>query len=282
VHGFAELAKQLALRFRELLRRLHDNLHHQVSAAMLVQMRHTLAAQAELLAGLRALVDPEHGISFKRRYMNLIAQRDLRKGNEDDAMKVIAIAFEELVRLYGQHDIEVALRPTGTPRVAFTLVANAGSIFHSSRYADTDGVAAVGQPCAVALETGIGDHLPEPLHIGQVRAMEKEALLVTHLSTAGALFAGFRAAAGGRPGTAAIGADLGAAELDLCLLAEDGLFELEREIVANVAAALRAPIATPSAHVEHFPEEVSEDISHVGVGKALEARCTRPLTPACP
>ena len=89
------------------------------------------------------------------------------------------------------------------------------------------------------------------------------------------MFAGFRTAAGRRAGSAAIGADLSAAELDFCLLAENRLFELEREIVANVAAALPAPIATPSAHVEHLAEEVSEDISHIGVGKTLEARSAR-------
>ncbi len=100
----------------------------------------------------------------------------------------------------------------------------------------------------------------------------EESLLVTYLPTAGALFAGFRAASGRRAGSAAIGADLRAAELDLYLLAEDRLFELELEIVANVAATLPASIATPAAHVEHLAEEVAEDIAHIGVGKTLEAR----------
>jgi len=79
VHGFAQLAKQIALRLGELLWRLHHNLHYQVSPAVLVEMRHTLAAQTVFLAGLRALMDPQRGVSFKRRYLNLVAQRNLRK-----------------------------------------------------------------------------------------------------------------------------------------------------------------------------------------------------------
>ena len=43
----------------------------------------------------------------------------------------------------------------------------------------------------------------------------EEALLVTYLPAAGALFAGFRTAPGGRAGSPAISADFGAAKLDL-------------------------------------------------------------------
>src|ERR1700733_8007110 len=124
MHGFAELTKQLALRLAELLRRLHHHLPHQIPTAMLIEMRNTFAAQAELLARLRSLLDAERGISLKRRYLNLIAQRKLGKGYEDDAIKVIAIAFEELVRLYRQHNVKITLRPTRTSCIAFPLVAN--------------------------------------------------------------------------------------------------------------------------------------------------------------
>src|ERR1700689_3972760 len=143
MHGVAQLAKQIALRLGELLRRLHHNLHYQVSPAVLVERRHTLSAQTGFLARLRALMDPQRGVSFKRRYLNLVAQRNLRKGDEDDAMKVIAIALEELVRIYRQHDIKIALTAAGAPCIAFALIANAGSIFLPSRYADTDCVAPV-------------------------------------------------------------------------------------------------------------------------------------------
>src|ERR1700733_7008268 len=234
-------------------------------------MRPTLAAQPEFLSRLRTLMDAQRGVSFKRRHLNLVAQRNLREGDEDDAMKVIAIALEELVRFDRQHDIKVTLTTTGTPRVAFTLVTNTGSIFHSSRYGDTDGVAPVGQSCTVALETGVGDHLPATVTNWAGAGDGEESLLVTYLPTAGALFAGFRAAPGRCAGSAAIGAELRPAELDFYLLAENRLFELELQIVANVAATLAASIATPSTHVEHLTEEVAKDITHIGVGEPLEA-----------
>src|SRR5271155_257517 len=158
-------------------------------------------------------------------------------------MEIVAIALEELVLLYRQHDVEITLGSTGTPGVAFALVTNARSIFHSSRDADTDGVAAVSQPRAVALMTGIGDHLSGAVANGTGAGNGKETLLVTNLSTTGTLFAGFRAAAGRRSTAPAVGTDFSTAELDLHLLAENRLFELQRKIVADVAAALPAPIA---------------------------------------
>ena len=57
MHAFTQLAQQIALRFCKLLWRLHHNLYHQVSTAVLVEMGNTLPPQAVLLARLRALVD---------------------------------------------------------------------------------------------------------------------------------------------------------------------------------------------------------------------------------
>src|SRR5580698_505276 len=135
-------------------------------------------------------------------------------------MQVIAIALVELVRLDRQHDIEIALTAAGSPRIALTLIANAGSIFHSSGHADADGVSPVRQPRAVALETGVGDHLSGAVTNWAGASDGKETLLVTYLPAAGALFASFRTPPGGRAATPAISADLGAANLDLYLLAE--------------------------------------------------------------
>src|SRR6202034_1042828 len=98
LHRVAQLMKQIALRLGELLGRLHHNLHHQVSAPMLVEMRNTLTPQAILLARLRALVDAKRGVAFESRHLDLISQRNLRKGDENDAMQIISVALEEFVR----------------------------------------------------------------------------------------------------------------------------------------------------------------------------------------
>src|SRR5579859_3824441 len=242
---------------------------------MFVEMRNALAPEAELLTRLRALVDPQRGVAFECRHLNLVTQRKLGEGNENDAIEVIAIAFEELVCFYRQHDIEISLRPTPAPGVAFTLIANAGSIFDAGRHADTDGVAAVSKPSAIALLARMSNHLPRPIADGTRASNGEETLLVTNLSTATALLTGLGPATGGRPRSPALGADLSTANLDFRLLAERCFFKLKREIVANVTATLHPSIPTVAAHVEHFAEEISEDISYVSGGKTLEARSTR-------
>src|SRR5882757_2407843 len=220
-------------------------------------------------------MDPQRGVAFECRHLNLVTQRKLGEGNENDTVKVIAIAFEELVCFYRQYNVEIALRPTRTPRVAFTLIANAGSIFDASRHADADGMAAVSKPGTIALQTRMGNHLPRPVADRTSASNGEKTLLVTNLSAAIALLTGLGPATGRRPGSPALGAHLSAADLDFCLLAESSFFKLQREIVANVAAALYPSIATVAAHVEHLPEEVSEDISHVSGGKSLETGSTR-------
>src|SRR6202161_4020386 len=249
---------------------------------MLVEMRNTLPPQAVLLARLRALVDAQRSVSFERRYLDLIAQRNLRKGDKNDAMKIIAVAFEELMRLYRHHDIKVSLRATAAPRVPFALVADAGSIFHASRDADTDRMTPVGEPSTVALKTGMSNHLPGTVTDRASARDGEKTLLITNLSTAAALLACFRATAGRRAGATTLDANLSATDLDVGLLAENGFLKLQAEIVADVPAALRAPIAAPATHVEHFPKKVAEDISHVGVGKTFEARSPGTAHPRVP
>src|SRR5581483_10594656 len=126
-------------------------------------------------------------------------------------------------------------------------------------------------PRATALRARVGDDAalaPAAVAGGDVDELSEDTLLhAAHLARAVATGAPFGLAArlGAEP--AAVGALLGAADLDLLLGAEDRLFERERHRVAQVGAALRAaPLAGGAA------EEGVEDVAEAAeVAEALEA-----------
>src|SRR5208282_1783324 len=74
-----ELLQQLALPASQVLRRLHRDLDEQVPARGAAQHRESLAAQAELIAGLRAGRHLHLGLAaVDRRYLDLPTERRQR------------------------------------------------------------------------------------------------------------------------------------------------------------------------------------------------------------
>ena len=69
----------LALCLGQLLRHLHHCLTIRSPRPLLVQVRHALAAQPELLAALRALGNLQHCPAFQRLDLDLRSQRRLRE-----------------------------------------------------------------------------------------------------------------------------------------------------------------------------------------------------------
>ncbi len=75
---------------------------------------------------------------------------------------------------------------------------------------------------------------------------------------------------------------------DLHLLgdAEDGFLELEREVFAQIGAALRARARRPPLPAEHVAEseEVAEDVLEIGEHRGVESAVAArpPETPAWP
>ena len=70
------------------------------------------------------------------------------------------------------------------------------------------------------------------------------------------------------PGAAAVVARLLPADADLLLHAEDRLFKLQRQVVAQVAPALHPRSPPRAAHVEHLAEQIAEDVAQVALESA--------------
>ncbi len=65
-HCLAQLSQQIFLLLAELGRCLHPNLHDEITLAVLIQVRNTLAAQLKRLATLSPLGNLDRGWAFQR------------------------------------------------------------------------------------------------------------------------------------------------------------------------------------------------------------------------
>jgi hypothetical protein len=104
-HGFGELAQEFFLTLVELGGRGYADLDDEVTLAALVQMRDALGAEAELAAALGAFGDLDGGGAFESFDFKLGAERGLREGNGHNAVEVVPVSLEELVRLDREDDV---------------------------------------------------------------------------------------------------------------------------------------------------------------------------------
>ena len=94
-----------------------------------------LPRETKFPAALRSLGNLEHGLAFtERRNLNLRAQSNLRKGNEDDTVQVMQPSRSKIDAAPStfQHHIEES--PPGPPKrpaSPFALVANARAVLNT-------------------------------------------------------------------------------------------------------------------------------------------------------
>src|SRR6201996_1563883 len=179
-------------------------------------------------------------------------------------MQIVPLALEVRMRLHCQHNVEIACIAAVAARIAFPLVADARAIFHARRNLHLDGVLLLHAPFTDAGVARFDDHLTGSAADGAGACDGEETLLEAHLPAAGALLANRRRLALRGAGAAALPANVHALDGDSRLLAEDRLLEFDRQVVADIAAALcaRCPPAASPGNVEHLSEKVSEDIAN--------------------
>src|SRR5262249_30450212 len=130
-----EFLEQFALPARQVLRSLHGDLDEHIAALVAAHEGKALAAQAELLAGLRA------GGGFRarfaavdRRHLDLAAERRLRYAQGDAAEDVGAVALENRVRPDADVHVEVAGYRAGSAGLPLAAEADAGAVFDARRH----------------------------------------------------------------------------------------------------------------------------------------------------
>ena len=92
----------------------------------------------------------------------------------------------------------------------------------------------------------------------------EKSLLKTNLTATGTLLANGRTVPWFGAGSLAYGAVFHAANFNFALLAEDGFFKREGQLILQIATALGTRGATAAAHVEHLSEQIAEDVAQVG------------------
>src|SRR5437763_918441 len=123
-----QLLQQLALVLGELHRRLHRDVAIEVAGVGRTHALDALAAQAELLARLRAFGDVDRRLAIERRHVDLSAQRRARDAHRDHAVQVVAVPLEDRVLLQPDLDEQVARRPAVRARLAVARAADAHAV----------------------------------------------------------------------------------------------------------------------------------------------------------
>src|SRR6185437_2573301 len=255
-----ELAQQLLLALRQIHRRLDHRLDVHVAALGRAQDRHALGPEAELVAGLRSGRDGDLGpAAVDRRHLDAAAEGRRRHRDGDAAMDVGAVALEQAMRRDREEDVEIARRRPAHAALALAGEADAGAVLDAGRDRDGEGLLLAHAALAGAGAARLLDDAAGALARGAGALDGEEALLRAHAARA---LAG-RAVDRLRP-------RLGAAPLaglalrqgrhaHARLLALEGVFQADLEVVSEVAAAPR-PLAALAADeiAEHLVEDVGK------------------------
>ncbi len=181
-------------------------------------------------------------------------------------MQILAVALEERMLGYMQHNVNVAGGTAVESRIAMPGVENAGSVLNARGHLHLQRMGSVQQALALARGARILNHGARALADRAGAGYAEESLLVTHLAVAVALAALAGQFAAGRAGTMAGVAQLVAPDVDLLFHAKGRVLKCNGEVFADVGATLRpaAPsaasprVAEQIAKAEHLPEQVAE------------------------
>src|SRR5574344_1761560 len=252
-----QLTEQLALVFGEFDRRFHHDVAVQIARVAGTHALDALAAQAELLARLRAFGDVDGSLARQGGHFNLTAQRGGDEAHRHLAVQIVAIALKDVVRLDADFDVQVARWATVDAGLTIARGANAHAAVDARRDFDFQRLLAFDFALAVAAGAGLGNDLARApaVRAGLLHAEKALAHLHRTLATAGGtglgLGAGFGAAAvAGVAGVPAGDADLGGFALGGFL---QGDLHRVRQVVAAVQLAPAASAAALAA--EHVAKD---------------------------
>src|SRR5579884_2870214 len=113
----------------------HDNVL--VAASVAMHNRHTHTLETERAIALRACWNLEHcRLAIDSRHLNFVAKRCLRKANRQFVEDIVALAFEERMRLDRKNHIQISRRPTASAYLALACHAHIDAVIHAGRNID--------------------------------------------------------------------------------------------------------------------------------------------------
>src|SRR6185312_5570324 len=269
-----ELAQQFLLALGEVDRRLDHHLDIHVAARRRAQHGHALAAQAELVAALRAGGHVDLGAgAIDGRYLDGAAERRGRHGDRHAAMDVGAVALEDAVRLDREEDVKVARRAAAHAGLALAGQADARAVLDAGRNVDGQRLLLAHAALAAAVPARILDDAAGAVAGGAGALDGEEALLRPDAAGAVAGRAVDRLRARRRTAPAAGVARRQRRHAHIRLLALEGLLERDFEIVAQVVAAGVGALPAPAAHelAEHLVEDVGKAAGEAEIARARTA-----------
>src|SRR5258708_36317115 len=210
-------------------------------------MRYAFMADTQLPAGLRAFRNFDLVRLFERRNFDLGAQRGLRDVHRYGAVQVVLLALEKRVVFDLEHHVQIAMRPAIRAGFAFLRQTHTDAIIHAGWNVHFELPLLLLVTLAVTLFARCADDLAGAAALAARAPHREETLLVNDLAAAMACRASGSAGAGLGALAAAMIAKLRARYLDLAGHAENRLFELNFEVVADILAALRPRTPPPAA-----------------------------------
>src|SRR5215471_1063978 len=233
-----EFLQQFLLAFVQLAGNLYTHFDIEVALAVSIQDGDSLVTNAEGRPGLCSLGDLQGVLALHGGHANFGTHGGLRHGNWNNAVQGVPFPFKKRMLLDVKHDIQVASRTAELADLARAGEANAGSILYARRNFCIHRALAQQAALAFALRAGIGNHAAASLARGTGARDAEESLLITHLPAPVARAAGGRPFAGSRTGATALFACFVATNRDPRFGAEECIFKFERQILAQIGAAL--------------------------------------------
>src|SRR5690606_12285093 len=179
-----EFFEHFTLALAQVDRRFYRHSAQQVACRTTTHRRHTLAAPAELLAGLSPFGDVQLDPAIQGRHFQLAAQRRVGEADRHLAIQMLAVALEDRVLTHVDHHVQITRRATLGTGLAFAGQANAVARVDACGHLHGKRLLFFDAALAVAAATGIGNHLAAAMAARAGLLHGEEALLHTHLTDA--------------------------------------------------------------------------------------------------
>src|SRR5262249_9468128 len=247
-----KLAEQAFLILVELGRDADFDVHLQVASAVLAQVGDAFAAQADDSPALGAGGNFDGGVlTVQRGDSELVAQGGLGDVHGHFQQQVVALALEEAVRLNVQHHVQVACHAAAWCRLALTRQPNLKAFVGAGRDLNRHGLLGAHHAATLTLVARVSHDLAlaaAAVAQGDIDELPEYRLLHTpDLATALAPWTLDRLRTGLHAVASAARASHVLGQRYLFSRAEDGLFQRQVDVVAQVLAALNSLASSTAA-----------------------------------